>query len=233
MRSVLVLTTIAVCLAVAPSAHAIKRVTKTYDVELFHKQYIAEDNLTVTSGDTIRICNHDNFQHRPFTYSMYNKFETIIRPGECYDLIANNPTDSARTLKLYDQIHSQERIAITVLSTNATFNPSDLPPPRSQEWAVYITQDGALCCLHDVFNYYPYKRDGELPYDLEIGDMSAIQGRSDVRILQRGFTDSAVAEQWVCGHDVLAGGRWTRNYARIGGVLVGNLPCEANISRPN
>lgn len=237
MRGFLFLATAALSLIAAPSAEAVKRVTQTYDIELYHKQYLPDDNLTgrnltISPGDVVRICNHDNFQHRPFSWSEYNKFETILRMGECFEWRASNPTDSARTLRLYDSIHSQERMIITVLSLNATFDPSDQPPPPDREWAVYIEQDSALCCLHDVFDYYPYKKDGELPYELKIAEIAGVEGRSDVRVLRRGLSDERTAKDWVCGHDVLQGGRWTRNYARIEGVLVGNLPCEANIARP-
>lgn len=233
MRGLLFLATIAAIFAAAPDAMATKRLTKTHEITLQGKQFHPAFNMTVTSGDLVRLCNRDRFQHKPFSWNASNTFEVTLNPGECHEFRAHNPGDSAMALRIYDQIHSQERLEITILTTHAPLDPSMLPAPRDQEWAVYIEEDGALCCLHDVFDHYPNKRDGELPYDLEIAEIGVIEGRSGVRILRRGFTDDRSAEEWVCGHDVLEGGRWTRNYARVEGVLVGNLPCKANIFRPN
>jgi hypothetical protein len=101
-----------------------------------------------------------------------------------------------------------------------------------REWGVYIEEKSRLCCAHDVFKSYPYKKDGEVTYALKIAEIDAIKDRGGVRILKRGFTDNAMAKEWVCKHDVAPGGRWTSNYARVEGILVGNLPCKANVARP-
>ena len=232
MRHLLLLAIAAVSLAMAPDAHATKRLTKTHDIVLRHKEFHPAYNVTVSAGDVLRICNEDPFQHQPFAINKLNSFEAMLRPGECYEYRAHNPTDSAITMKIYDQIHSQERTEITILSMNATFDASALPAPRDVEWVVYIAEDGALCCLHDQWDHYPQKRDGELPYAIMIAELGRVESRSDVRILRRGFDRDEDATRWVCGHDVLEGARWTRNYARVEGVLVGNLPCSANIKRP-
>jgi hypothetical protein len=87
-------------------------------------------DATVRNGAKIRICNPQNFDVVPFSLSRYNTFNEkgsgswdhgvpkgvqVLRSGQCMNLTAHNPIGSAIFFKIYDAIHGQTRMVITVM----------------------------------------------------------------------------------------------------------------------
>jgi hypothetical protein len=88
---------------------------RTLAVTLYGK-FFNPPNATVAAGATITMCNHDPFQHRPFSLSRYNKFSgRALFPGQCRTVQAENPTPSKLEFRIYDEIHSQELLTLVVL----------------------------------------------------------------------------------------------------------------------
>jgi hypothetical protein len=96
---------------------------ETIEITLEGKRF-HPDNATVKDGDVIRICNKDTFYHSPFSYSKYNQFGKTkgerIASGECMTRVARNPTSENIPFAIFDELHSYEKLSLTVLpATNA------------------------------------------------------------------------------------------------------------------
>ena len=75
---------------------------------------------TVRHGAVLTLCNRDEYNHRPFSFTRFNVFggpsaPVILRPGKCFKHRLLNPTKKPVVVKIYDEIHSQERFAVIVL----------------------------------------------------------------------------------------------------------------------
>lgn len=71
---------------------------------------------TVKNGAVVSICNRDGFNHHPFSLSARNSFKVVVlRPGACFERRFVNPTRSPLLAKVYDDIHSQERLVLRVM----------------------------------------------------------------------------------------------------------------------
>jgi hypothetical protein len=75
---------------------------------------------TVRHGAVLTLCNRDEYNHRPFSFTRFNVFggpsaPVILRPGKCFKHRFLNPTKKPVVVKIYDEIHSQERFAVIVL----------------------------------------------------------------------------------------------------------------------
>jgi len=204
-----------------------KTSSQLHTVDLIRRDYNPTE-LVARSGDRVRICNRDTFQHRPMTLDRYHRFQVILKPGQCHVIRLQNPYPSRSQLKLYDSIHSQERMVIHIESASSWIGPREKPwTPRPRPlWIVYVDENRKLCCAADEWNHYPHKRKGELPLQLLINTDDRVD-RRHARILKDRFETRHKAVDWVCRHRIVPGGRWNRNYARIGGVLVGNTPCRS------
>ena len=99
-----------------------------------HRFWVAEKNLsscsgpfgesalscTVRHGALVSICNKDGYHHRPLSFNRHNRFggpgkHLVLKPGQCFKKRFVNPTKEPMTVKIYDEIHSQERMMITVM----------------------------------------------------------------------------------------------------------------------
>ena len=101
------------------------------DLILFKKHYwpaakfrpycLDVDECVIASGTLLTICNKDDFKHQPFALASGNQFGTkyfgkvILRPGQCFKKRIVNTGAKTIQVKLYDEIHSQERFVLTVL----------------------------------------------------------------------------------------------------------------------
>lgn len=72
---------------------------------------------TVKTGALVTICNRDVFHHGPlFTFDRQNRFKsTPIRPDKCFQRRVVNARAQPLALKIYDEIHSQERLELRVV----------------------------------------------------------------------------------------------------------------------
>jgi len=118
-----------VMLASVPSAAA-----NGLRILLQDKQFVPLE-ATVKDGDTIEICNKDRFFHSPFSFSNYNKFGSskgmVIRPGECFTHVVRNPTNESICVKLFDEMHSSEKLLLTVLPSSG--NAANRPCEKDEE----------------------------------------------------------------------------------------------------
>jgi hypothetical protein len=99
------------------------------ELVLFRKQYRASPRFAafcpssfecvVRNGATVTICNKDDFNHRPFSLTRSNTFgglgRAALKPGKCLTLRAENRSTVPLLVRLYDDIHSQERFIVTVV----------------------------------------------------------------------------------------------------------------------
>jgi hypothetical protein len=99
------------------------------ELVLFRKQYRASPRFAascpssfecvVRNGATVTICNKDAFNHRPFSLTRWNAFggrgQAALKPGKCLSLRAENRSTVPLHVRLYDDIHSQERFILTVV----------------------------------------------------------------------------------------------------------------------
>ena len=75
----------------------------------------------VRNRATVRICNHDDFNHDPFVLATGNRFgllpgsKLLLKRGQCFAKQFVNAGSEAIQVKIYDSIHSQERFIVTVL----------------------------------------------------------------------------------------------------------------------
>ena len=74
----------------------------------------------VANGALVSICNQDDFNHFPFALETHNRFgadrgHVQLKHGMCFKKHFVNPGPYALQVKLYDEIHSQERFVVTVL----------------------------------------------------------------------------------------------------------------------
>ena len=62
------------------------------------------------------ICNQDDFNHGPlFTLNTGNaKKSPQLKRGQCWHVQFHNPTTKPILIKIYDEIHSQQRFLLTV-----------------------------------------------------------------------------------------------------------------------
>lgn len=107
----------------------------TINISLVEKTFVPGE-ATVKHGDAIRICNNDKFFHQPFSYSKHNQFGSPkgvrIKPGECMTHIAQNPTKQDLDVKIFDELHSNEKLTLTVL-------PADDAGGLTGSWSVVQT----------------------------------------------------------------------------------------------
>lgn len=88
----------------------------TLDVVLRGKTF-SPAAAAVKDGDTIRICNADTVYHQPFSYSKHNKFGPggrVLQREECMTVIARNPTGQSIPFHIFDEIHANEKLLLTV-----------------------------------------------------------------------------------------------------------------------
>jgi hypothetical protein len=82
-------------------------------------------NATVGAGAVVTLCNRDPFYSRPFSFSRYNEFaERSLRPDQCTKVMARNPTPSPIKFKIFDTIHSMEKLTLDVLAADRGGQPS-------------------------------------------------------------------------------------------------------------
>lgn len=87
----------------------------TLNVSLRNKTFNPVE-ATVKDGDTITICNNDTVFHQLFSYSKHNRFEArVLRRGDCTTLVARNPTSQRIKFDIFDDIHANEKLWLTVL----------------------------------------------------------------------------------------------------------------------
>lgn len=102
------------------------------------KRFIPEQ-LTVKDGETFTICNRDPFFHSPFSYSKHNMFGDPkgirLSPGGCTTITAKNPTAENIPFAIFDELHANEKLSITVLPGKK--DPVVTPGPGSCNAAEY------------------------------------------------------------------------------------------------
>jgi len=99
---------------------------------LYKKRFQAEDRdrascpsvfeCVVANGALVTICNHDDFNHRPFILARDNQAggaygKIVLHPHQCFKKRLINKTSAAIQVKIYDELHSQERFVVTVVPT--------------------------------------------------------------------------------------------------------------------
>lgn len=118
---------------------------RSLEMILFKKRYVPH-TAYVADGARIKICNRDDFNHKPLSLSSVGKLDGVfLRSGQCTSLVVRNKDRALRLLKLYDGIHSQERAVIVVrpagriapvpvpltwVLARTTVNPTKWPPPQ-------------------------------------------------------------------------------------------------------
>jgi hypothetical protein len=75
---------------------------------------------TVGNRAVLTLCNRDEFRHRPFSLTRFNTFggpsnPVVLRPGKCLKRTLVNPTKKPLVVRIYDEIHSQERLTLIVM----------------------------------------------------------------------------------------------------------------------
>jgi hypothetical protein len=84
-------------------------------VSLYGK-FFNPPNATVATDAVVTICNHDPFLHDPASLSRYNKFTgRHLFTNQCRTVTARNPTNRPIAFRIYDEIHSQERLTLDVI----------------------------------------------------------------------------------------------------------------------
>jgi hypothetical protein len=89
--------------------------------------------------------------------------------------------------------------------------------PGNRQYFVYYKDDEFTCCKNER---------GETPHPLHIGEIK--DWSATHRKLAGPFESDETAKQWACNHEIYKAQAWISNWARVGGVLVSNLPCQAN-----
>lgn len=103
-------------------------------VREIHNRY-RPSQATVTNGAIITICNAQDYNAIPFSLNGYgNAFNVraagsyhngvpkgvrVLRAGQCMKVTAKNPTTSPILFKIYDGIHSQARLMLTVMPSRS------------------------------------------------------------------------------------------------------------------
>ena len=116
------------------------------DVILFQKRYQPPVAYAAHCA-AIRICNRDAHIHRPFTLDQFNKLGVVgkggrftgilLREGACLTMKALNPTEGLYVLKLYDDLHSQERMEIVITPAKLGRSPPTTSDPIT--WTLKTT----------------------------------------------------------------------------------------------
>lgn len=120
--------------------------------------------LTVHAGDTLRICNPLNVYRKPFSLSAGNKFgkqtddpsirdSVTLPPGKCYDLVVKNETGAPITLKMFDEIHTRNKLYLAVLPANYPDQGEEDTPsgPPLVAWEVYQMMEGIMVVPYPVY----------------------------------------------------------------------------------
>lgn len=89
--------------------------------------------------------------------------------------------------------------------------------PVNRQYFVYFRSDEFTCCKDEK---------GEAPHPLHVGEVR--EWTAAHRKLAGPFASADAAKEWACGHEIYRAQAWISNWARVGGVLVSNLPCKAN-----
>ena len=88
------------------------------------------------------------------------------------------------------------------------------PPPPKLKTYVYVRDNEWICC----------KDKNETPKPIRVGPLDP--ATPGVQLLSQAFDSDAAAKEWLCRHETAwPPGPWAKNYSRVGGVLVANLPC--------
>lgn len=80
--------------------------------------------LALHAGDTVEICNHDQFVMEPFSPNKgFTDVEKIapagkLQRGKCMSFVVANNSGSPIWFKLFDQIHARNKLFIVVLPKN-------------------------------------------------------------------------------------------------------------------
>src|SRR5437867_5232960 len=123
-------------------------------IELRNKEFVPLE-ATVKDGDSVMFCNRDPFFHSPFSISEYNKFGSPkgirLAPGQCFTHIARNPTKEKIRVKIFDEIHAQEKFILTVLPAGADDSVEEIPddaikgpkPCTAEEKAAFAQMSGS------------------------------------------------------------------------------------------
>jgi hypothetical protein len=80
----------------------------------------ASNECVIADGALVTICNNDDFRHEPFAISQPNAFgawhgHVWLNPGQCFKKRFRNTSNGPIQVKIYDEIHPQERFILTVL----------------------------------------------------------------------------------------------------------------------
>jgi hypothetical protein len=71
---------------------------------------------TVRNRAVITLCNRDEYNHQPFILEKPNRFgPVVLRPGKCLKHRFVNPSKKPLVTRIYDAIHSQERLTVIVM----------------------------------------------------------------------------------------------------------------------
>ena len=101
-------------------------------------------------------CNRDPFFHSPFSYSKHNQFGSPkgvrIAPGQCFTHIARNPTNQRIQVKVFDEIHAQEKFTLNVRPADADDSVEEIPedaikgpkPCTAEERADFAKMSGSF-----------------------------------------------------------------------------------------
>ncbi|HEX6188075.1 MAG TPA: hypothetical protein VFZ40_08335 [Pyrinomonadaceae bacterium] len=124
-------------------------------IELRNKRFVPLE-ATVKDGDSVMFCNRDPFFHSPFSYSTHNRFGSPkgvrLAPGQCFTHIARNPTKQKIAVKIFDEIHAQEKFTLNVLPADADDAVEEIPeeaikgpkPCTAEEKAAFAKMSGSF-----------------------------------------------------------------------------------------
>lgn len=68
----------------------------------------------IADGGLMTICNKNDWSIEPFAFGS-NRFHVKLKKGSCFSKRMVNPTADALQVKIYDALHSQARMVLTVL----------------------------------------------------------------------------------------------------------------------
>ena len=124
-------------------------------IELRNKRFVPLE-ATVKDGDSVMFCNRDPFFHSPFSYSKHNQFGSPkgvrLAPGQCFTHIARNPTKQKIAVRIFDEIHSQEKFTLNVLPADSDDSVEEIPedaikgpkPCNAEEKAAFVKMSGSF-----------------------------------------------------------------------------------------
>ena len=84
-------------------------------------QKFAPDKFTAYPGDTLKICNEDNYRRQPYSSNKYNRFSSrkantfeMIKEGECREVQIQNPTGKWLKLVIRDAVAEKAKLVVNI-----------------------------------------------------------------------------------------------------------------------